>query len=596
MVHSRNYFCSLVAVASLAACGGGSSVSNASPRISEVPAQSTTGGTAFTLDLSDYVTDREGATLTYSVTSGGGAFAGASYTNTFDTMGEYDVAFSVTDGSKTTTGTFRVRVTSANYAVVREDSQGLLLLDTATNKFVRIAGSVSTPSFAAGLSDGRVVYQVANGAGKQLWVFDPLTRRNTRVAEGASGDVTYRAKTSDDKIVYTTGTGNDLRLYFYNPVTGVSRDLAQGVLSTITVMVNSSDLVFYEVGVNGQADVFAYDPVEDEIFDVGTADTDEQIQVVLAGGGVVFSRVGAGGEHDLFHYRVGSGLVEVGLDVPAIASRFKTVRASSPSGQVVFTALNGGDEELFAWNPTNGQTATIATGVDTAVDGVAAGNEVVYRVIVSSSEHDAFFYDLDDGTNATLRNSTDRSVVTTIVDGGGTNWALIRASGDLNTQIAVSLIGSPATQNFATTGPVVPGGRLANGDFVVQRDDGTELCLFDASAGTWNSPITGTGLAFAGDGLEAGDFVYSLTASAQTDLSMWDASATASVVVSNTTGDDAFQAMTDDATILFTRIVGTNTNADLFVWNGTAETRLTEEDVPELRRDHTVLGKYSGTR
>ena len=72
--------------------------------------------------------------------------------------------------------------------------------------------------------------------------------------------------------------------------------------------------------------------------------------------------------------------------------------------------------------------------------------------------------------------------------------------------------------------------------------------------------------------------------------------ASASVVVSNTAGNDTFQILTDDHTILFTRVVGTNTNADLFSWDGATETRLTAADSANLLHDHAVLGKYSGAR
>ena len=126
MVHRSKL--SLVSVTALgliaAACGGGGTVSNASPRISSVPQQSVAGGTALTLDLADYTTDREGTTVTYAVTSGGGSFAGSTYSNTFDTMGTYTVAFTATDGDKTTTGSFEVRVTSADFAVVKQDDNG----------------------------------------------------------------------------------------------------------------------------------------------------------------------------------------------------------------------------------------------------------------------------------------------------------------------------------------------------------------------------------------------------------------------------------------------------------------------------------------
>ncbi|MCA8978204.1 MAG: hypothetical protein KDC98_25980, partial [Planctomycetes bacterium] len=176
------------------ACSGGSKVTNAAPRISNVPLQSTAGGSSFTLDLADYVADREGATLTFAVTAGGGSFTGSTYANMFDSMGTHTVAFTVSDGSKTSTGTFEVKVTSADLVVVKEDSNGLFLLDSGTNKQVRVTAASATPSFATGLGDGRLVYQI--GTPSQLWVFDPMTRRSERLGTDSAGAATYRAKTS----------------------------------------------------------------------------------------------------------------------------------------------------------------------------------------------------------------------------------------------------------------------------------------------------------------------------------------------------------------------------------------------------------------
>jgi hypothetical protein len=586
----------------VAACSSGGAVSNAAPRISEVPAQSTTGGTAFNLDLSAYVTDREGATLTYAVTSGGGSVAGSTYTHTFDTMGTFDVTWSVSDGSKTETSTFSVTVKSANFAAVREDSQGLLLLDTMTSNFLRVAGSTSTPSLATGLGDGRLVYQIANGAGQQLWVFDPLARTNTRVADGESGDATYRAKTSDDKIVYTTGTGNDLTLWFYNPVTGVSRDLAQGVLSTITVLVNSDDIVFYEVGVNGQADIYAYDPSEDEVFSVGTATTDEQLQDVLGNGAVVFSRIGTTGERDLFYYKIGSGLVEIAGTFGNVPDDDKTYNGKASGNQVAFTGDSGSAVEIYVWDPSNGQTYNVSTingaGANNTFVGIASGDEMVYVRYNGGSDYDAYLYDIDSLTTATLRDSTDNSNVLAIARSDtGTGWAFIRPGGSTSDLIAVSLIGTPTMQTWSAGGTVSTTVQvLGNGDVVALRDDGTALNVFDTSAGTWGTPIAGTALTFGGAGLEAGDFVYGATVSTQTDLLMWDASATTSVTVSNATGNDTYQALTLDGTILFTRVTAPNTNQELWVWDGTTATQLTDEDSASLRHDHTVLGTYAGSR
>lgn len=593
----------LAVAASLAGCGGGSNVSNASPRVSEIPQQSTTGASAFTLQLGDYLTDREGATLTYSVTSGGGSFAGSIYSNTFDTMGEYEVEFAVTDGDKTSTGTIPVRVTQGHFAVVREDSSGLLLLDTRTDATVRIAGATSTPSIGGTLADGRLAYHLAAGTGQQLWVFDPLKRTNVRVAAAAGGSATYRAKTSDGKIVYTAGTGNELEIGVYNPTTGVRRVLSTAGLSTVTALVNSADLVFYEVSVNGQADIYAYDVAADESFAVGEATTDEQLLQALPNGGVLFSRVGASGEQDIFYYRVSTGLVEVGADQSALASLNKVLAGVSTDSKVVFTAEGSGTRAVWAWNPANGTSVDLGSAVSASawntVVAVGAGNEVAFQSAAfgNTTESDAFFYDLDTATGATLRNSSDLSTVLAVSSDGTTGWAFIRPSGTASSILAVSMVASPATQTWAAGGATSTTlGVLTNGDVVGQRADGGALALFDVSAGTWGTPITGTGLLFEGNGLDAGDFVYRQTVSSQSDLAMWDASGATSVTISDTAGNDVFQAKTADASILFTRVVSGNTNADLFVWDGTTATRLTNADAAGIKHDHSVLGQYTGAR
>lgn len=604
MVHRPTQALLLATVAALVAgCGGGSTVSNASPRLTEIPLQWTTGDSQFELELDDYVTDREGATLTYAVTSGGGTFTNDTYQNTFDTMGEYTVEFTVTDGDKTTTGSFPVRVTEGNFVVVREDTSGLLLLDSRTNATVRVAAAVTSPSVAATFSSGRLAYHQSTGATQQLWLFDPLTRTRSRIGASAGGAATYRASTSDGKVVYTAGVSGALELGVYNPATGVSRVLTTATPSTITVVVDAADLVFYEVTVNGQSDVYAYDTVADEVFAVGEGATDEQVVRAMPSGGVLFTRVGAGGEADLFCYRVSTGLVEVGASQTSIEAFHKQVAGVSSDGKVVFTAETTNARSLWAWNSANGVTVDLGAAAGASawntVKAVGAGNEVVFEsnAFGNTTESDAFFYDLDTAVTAALRDSSDLSTVLGVSTDGTTGWAFVRPSGTTSSLLAISMVGSPATQTWATGGTVSTTiGVLGNGDVVGQRSDGTALALFDVSAGTWGTPITGTGLVFAGDGLDTGDFVYEVTASSQTDLSMWDATAGNSIVVSNTTGEDTYQVSTADGTILFTRVVAGNTNADLFVFDGTDTTRLTETDAGGVKRDHAVLGKYTGAR
>src|SRR5690606_21246580 len=139
-------------------CSGSSS--SGGPRITPIPRQSATGGgSAFALDLSPFVTAPQGATLTYSVVDGAGSFQGSTFQGGFPTLGDYRVAFAVSDGAKASVGTFAVRVTAANLAAVNVDGAGLALFDTDTGEALIVSASGHTDTFRAGLSSGHVVFE-----------------------------------------------------------------------------------------------------------------------------------------------------------------------------------------------------------------------------------------------------------------------------------------------------------------------------------------------------------------------------------------------------------------------------------------------------
>lgn len=578
----------------LAGCTSGNN-GNSAPRLTDIPTQTVAGG-AFTLDLSAYVTDREGGTLTYEVVSGGGAFAGSVYSNTFDTMGSYTVVFRVTDpAGKLALGTFTVTDTAAEFVVVRQDNSGLLLLDAATGALVTVAANSQPPSLATGLGDGRLVYQLAVGTGLQLYVFDPMQRLNTRVGSEASGDVTYRATVGNGSLVFTTGTVGDTDLQLFDTATGLTREIsAQPGELDENPMVNSADLVFYERGSLGQADIYYYDPTTDTSTSVSTAATDEHLLAVLADGGVVFSRVGGSGETDLFYFKRGTGLVEIGGAVTAIVDLDKGYDGCSSDSKVVFTVADGSDRDLYVWNPADGQTTPIATGAVYGFEAIAAGNELVYRDQVSGSERDLYFYDLDDATAAVVRDAGDESELLAVTGDGSVAWAIVRRGGTPTTVDAVSLVAAPATVTLAGGASKEFQKVLGNGDVVVRSADGTGIDVFDVAGASWTS-FAGTGLAYAGPGVDAGDFVYSATAAAQTDLYLWDASAATAVPISTVSGNDVFQC-TAGGRVLFSN--DDATFANLFAWNPTdLETvQLTDEDSAGLSHDYSVLGSYSGSR
>lgn len=578
----------------LAACTSGNS-NNAAPRLTDIPDQVIAGG-AFTLDLMPYASDREGSALTFEVVSGGGSFAGSVYGNTFPTMGGYTVAFGVRDAEgKLTLGSFHVTVTSGQFTVVRQDNSGLLLVDAGTEAVLTVAGSTQPPSLAAGLADGRLVYQLAAGSGTQLWVFDPMTRQNVRVGADLAGDVVYRGRTGDDQLLLTATAGGDSDLYLYEPLSGLLRELsAQAGEADEQPMVSADELVFYQRGSLGQADIYYYDPELGSSTAVSTAATDEQLLAVLPDGAVVFSRVGGSGETDLFWFRRGTGLVEIAGAVTALADLDKSYGGCSSDGKVVFTAANGADRDLYYWNSGDGQTTPIAQGAVYAFGAIAAGNELVYRHEVSGGEHDLFLFDLDDATAATVRNAADVSELLAVTSDGTTAWAIVRRGAAPQNLDAVSLVGAPATVTLAGAAAKELQRVLGNGDVVVRSTDGTAIDVFDVSAGSW-SGFTGTGLRCVGDGVDAGDFVFESTAAAQTDLSLWDASATTAVPISAVAGDDTFGAVAAGK-VLFTRDVASFT--ELMVWDPSdlSTEQLTGEDGAGLSHDHLVLGAYDGSR
>lgn len=581
-----------------AGCSRGSSVGNASPRIAPIPLQVTGGGAPVALDLSTWVTDRENGALVYAVLGGGGAFAGSTYSHTFPAMGQYEVGFTVTDdAANVTAGSFDVHVTASNFAVVNQDATGLMLLDTDTGQMIDCAVGAAAPAFRAGLADGRLVYQRGTGVAAKLSVFDPFTRVTRHVAPNAT-HVTWRATTPAGRIVFTTGPAADTDLYLHDPRTNLTTELsaAAGEVDG-NAMVTAQELVFFERGSGGQRDVFFHDAETGQTLAIGADANDEQLRGVLADGGAVFSRVGAGGEQDLFWFRRDTGLAEVGANTPALATQQKTFHGSGSAGQVVFSALNGADRELWSWDPATGVATPIATGADHSFHGIGEGNEVVYGVEVSGSERDLFFHDLDDGTAATVRNAADLSVLLALTTDGTTAWAAVQSATVPTSVTMVSLVAAPASQGFGPGGTVGLGGLLQNGDLVAQLADGTQIARFDVSAGTWGAAIVGTGQAFRGDGVDEGDFVYSQSVAAQEDLSMWDESAAAPVAVSSAPGDDAFQCRSLSGTLLFTRVIAGNANADLFEWEQVAgETQLTDMDGLGVRHDHSVGGTYAGSR
>jgi len=579
----------LTAALTFTACSSG--VGNSSPRVTAVPAQSTTGGTAFSLDLAPYVNDREGQALTYSVVSGGGSFSDSTYSNTFDTMGTYTVTFQVNDADKVTESQFTVTVTTARFAVVKEDDAGVLLLDTDTEQFVRVAANADSPRLAATLEDGKVLYNVGPVATQKLWVFDPLTRQPLQLGSGHAGAATYRTVTTDGVVMFTCGDNTDQDLYAYDSTTGLVRAVAAtaGEMEQNPVA-NGQGLVFFERGNGGQADIFYYDPSENETVAVSTDAAGETIRGVLADGGVVFSRL-VSGFNELFYFKVGTGLTQIPTLATASTAN-KVFATSTTSSDVVYTYLDSGagGTSVGWWNPDGSQGSTTSANTMT-VFGATANREVVVLDTVSGTDRD--LYVINVGTAATAFTLDTADLVTALAVGtDGTNSYVVYQD-TTTTNLHIRNVTGAATSTVSDAAGITYLTTLDNGDVVFQKSDQTNVALFDVSAAATTLDDAGTGMTYAGPGPEVGDVVYTAEVGGQTDILLWDASAAATVVVSNDGADDVFGRTTTGGEVLFTR-EDTGGFQQLRIFDPadlTTET-LTGEDTAGMNHDHTVLGVY----
>lgn len=583
---------SLCGLSLLVACSHGGSSSNPAPRVDTIPQQRVTSGTSLALDLAGFVHDRAGGVLSYAVRSGGGSFVGSNYHYAFPTMGSYTVEFTVSDAAgQQVSSSFDVVVTTGNFAVVCEGTSGLLLVDTNSDDSLRVSGASSGPTFAAGFADGRLVYQLSNP--QQLWVFDPMARNVVQLLANATGDVSYVGKTTDNRVVFTE-VGTTRKLHVYNPRTQLLRSIAEDVPLLMPALMSATNLVYFTVLRGGQGDVAVFDPSADTVMTIAATGQDERVRAVLPNGGLVLSRVGSGGEQDLYYYRTGTGLVEVASSVTALDTRSKTCVAVGLDSQVIFTATDSVTTDLYSWSPVDDSLVTLHAGGVAGFAAIGAGNEVIYTVDNGAGDVDAFYYDLDDGSAATLRNGADTSMVLGIA-GDTARYALIKGSSATSTVLAVQLTAAPNTITHTASGVVSLARVLTNGNALLHSDNGTEIATFNAALAAW-STMSGTGMSVVGDGIDAGDFVYTHAVGAQVDLVMWDQSASAPVAIATMIGDGRYQA-TSNGKVYWTSVDSTGF-AQLFVRAVAAAvtTQLTQPDAAGLSFDHSVVGTYSGSR
>lgn len=596
---------SLAAVAAtvaLSSCSSGNNPGKA-PRVDAIPAQEATGGVPFTLNLTNFVSGPNNATVGYTVTSGGGSVNGTGvYSHTFNKVGDNTVSIQADDGVGQTPFTFTVTVKSAQLAVIQAGS-GLVLLDRGTienftsmdsgalysDHFLVVSNSQGyTDTFKTNLTRGHVVYERNAGGQLDLYVFNPQNRSTTRLGDDSQNttDEKFQARTSDNRVVFTSGSSTDPNLYIWNHGTGLTREIsAQENVAETNARVDANNIVYFEAGPTAQRDIYAYDPSEDSLETVSNNAANEIIQAVIRGGGVVFSRNNGAGDIDLWFYREDIGLTQVAADVSTAGFQDGTLtyNGDTSTGLVVFThAASGTDNDLYYWNPANQTTTVVAANaaVHDTFNGVTWNDKIVYTHEVGGGHHDIHIK-VPGGADTDISAAASADVFAGITS--QSDIVFVRGGNDLRVwDDSASTLLNPDSGAAITVDGFTPG----SGNVVFTKA-GTGLRRYEVAGAV--ATVSATGV-YRGS-INGGDnIVYSQDVGGQDDLYRWDEVADGSATITDSSSDDVFVSSGTGSTevVIFSRKLTGGTTYDLWVWEAVAGAR----KISDTTLTHTGVTTY----
>jgi hypothetical protein len=283
----------------------------------------------------------------------------------------------------------------------------------------------------------------------------------------------------------------------------------------------------------------------------------------------VFSRVGTGGEQDLYYFRVGAGVLAIGADLEAtIGSQNKAYAGRTSTSRVVFTAHDGSDFDLYAWNPASGQTAVIAaTAVDETLAAVSALDKIFYNVQTGPANNDLMRFDPATAISAPVATAATNEVFNAALSDGDLVYTDESATGrdvhrwdDATAAVVASLTTGVTDYVFVA---------VLAGDSVVTTNAALGLVLLTATGST---TVSADPTAAFGGETSGGDFVYSLVTTAQTDLYLWDESSASSLPISTDPGAETFGLLLAGGRVVYERVPAGGGTSELFVWSPEAGT------------------------
>ena len=523
----RAFFLVLVAALLLPffSCSG-SSGHGGPPVISTIPLQYGSSGFEVSLDLGSYIADPDTAdsTLTLTETSSwGGTFSGTTYTNTFDTMGTYEVTFKAVDpGGKYSTGSFQVQL-NKGVLFVYHVSNDLRYVDGGTGYVKDFSGNDGyAETWSGTLSDGKIVFKRTVGSQDDLYVYDPVTGVLETVAADSTETETYAGGTSYGAILYSKGPAGSRDLYLYDPSTDQTTTVSDNTLDDLNPNVGSGDDVYFErASATGQKDIWHYDTGTGELKNVTASTYDEGIDRTLPNGNLVYWRLNVNGTKDLYYYTTGGNSYTI-----CAGSEEDAVVGNTSSSHVLYTKGGAG---LYVFNVSTMASSTIeSSGTVTYKTSMGSGDYVIYELSGA-----LYAYRISTGTKTTV------AAATAGYQGKLSDDATLvySRSNDLFTYV----LSTGTAVNISNTSGVSSSfdAVLSNDDIVFTESGALKYWDYSASSKVDVSTSGGTET-YKGD-MGGGKFCFA-TSGGSGDLYIWDTEAGSAATVSNDAAADTYLA------------------------------------------------------
>ncbi len=544
------------------------------PSLNEIPLQEAGTGIELRMDLSEYADNTEEQILTWEILSGPGSIDSGTYVSTFYEVGSVEITVRATNESGNTADADFVVVALHGHMAIVQNGNGLEVLDAGSGIVYPIDIGGNLPLvYREILPDGSLIYEKMGGSGIDLFHYDHTESR--QIGDTAGLNTVYDNHTPDGRIFFEQGSAAETSLNLWDPETDETTRVAwRPAMHNRNAFFAPPDIVYFEYGNNGQADVHFWQIGVGESATAYSSGHSEEIKTVLPDGGVIFATKGLLDEDELLYYRKGRGLFTVGGDLPAsVQDQDINYVTISSQGLVVFES-GGASKDLWIWNPLGLTTNAIAaTSADERFSTISSDDLITYSTTPVAGNSDLKIYNYSTSTSTDIGVNNGSEVFELLLSDSDVIYAVETTAGRSLHRFDVAsntneIIADFASENYTAVAA------LSN-DRLIYTRDGASTALF-----TWN-PATGTSVqaggsnaSYAGQGPHGGFLMY-IAAFGQTDLALWDGTNGQVTTITQTPQDETLEAVFDNGAVIYSVVVPPKTSTDLFQWQDSMTTRLT---------------------